>query len=253
MGKGGLGKPQTHGRQTNKVEGGMGRHGKAPSSLPHRHFGIQGWARLDPDSGLCASLAAAADYSSRLSHHLTSFPGFYTTSAVSQLTVDGRSDHLAATLSPFPSSPPPPLSSLGGLEKHEDESWELKLTLGWQGKDGKLPAEPPPRIQLGMYPYTTCLAPYRASCIDGRAMKKANKEEQDCERFGVGTAFDQPDRRLYQACRRHSLVVHGMAALPCHLQHSGGGSGGASCQTAQCLLGGLLVQPTSRYGHERED
>ncbi|KAK1639356.1 hypothetical protein BDP81DRAFT_176052 [Colletotrichum phormii] len=46
-----------------------------------------------------------------------------------------------------------------------------------------------------------------------------------------------------------------MAWLPCHATSSTAVVvvvGGAICQTAQCLLGGLLVQPTSRYGHERE-
>lgn len=128
----------------------MGRHGKAPFSLPHRHFGIQGWVRLDPDSGLCASLGAAADYSSRQSHHLTSFPGVYHTATTPTVSVGGRSDHLAATLSLSLTVPifPSPSFVLGGLENYENESWELKLTSGWQGKHGKLLAEPPPWIPL---------------------------------------------------------------------------------------------------------
>ncbi|KXH29788.1 hypothetical protein CSIM01_05554 [Colletotrichum simmondsii] len=232
----------------------MGRRGKAPSSLPHRHFGIQGWARLDPDSGLCASLAAAADYSSRLSHHLTWFPGFYA-NRLGRGTLRPPRRH---SLSPFPSSPPPPLSS-EGLEKYEDDSWELKLTLGWRGKHGKLPAEPPPWTPLSTDTLSTWLATHRASCIDGRASKKQKRRSRNAN--GSASPATGPGQQSTSQTDASGMPAaltggawHGSHAVPCHATSSTAVLRvvGQFAKRHSACLAVCWFWATSKYGQQRE-
>lgn len=124
----------TGGGRPNKVDGlSLGETSRSPFFTATPPFWHQGWTRLEPRPGFCASPAAApAGYFAVSPHHLTSPPG-----SVSAVARWGRLDKASPPFSPFP-SPPPPLTpeagkgGRGGLEswggeRNQDRNWKARL------------------------------------------------------------------------------------------------------------------------------